>query len=471
VGGRLAGSNPDRLLPVDPQERTVARRIFDEVRDEPIVSPHGHVDPTLLLDDEPFPDPATLFVTTDHYVTRLLHANGVPLEALGIGHMPLSESEARHAWRALCEHWHVLAGTAARTWLEVELAELFDVVMAPSAETADVLYDQIADRLDDDAYRPRRLYERFGISVLATTTDPCDDLRVYSALEEDQSWTGRVVPAFRPDRYLEAWSPTWPDAVRRLGETAGIDTSDYAGYVAAIEELRRRFVARGATSSDHAHVDVQTDPLEPADAVRIYRAARSGKVTEREAVALRHHMLFEMARMSCDDGLVMTLHGGVRRDHHRPTAKRFGSDTGHDIPLQAEFTDALRPLLERFGTEPGFHLVVFTVDESTWSRELAPMASFYPSLYMGVPWWFLDSPDAMRRFRAAVTETAGFTRTSGFVDDARAFCSISARHDTARRIDAGVLARLVCEHRLDETEAVDVARNLVTRQPLAVFKM
>ena len=147
----------------------------------------------------------------------------------------------------------------------------------------------------------------------------------------------------------------------------------------------------------------------------------------------------------------------MRRNHHRPTYERFGPDTGHDIPIRVEFTDGLRPLLERFGTHPGFHLVAFTVDETVWSRELAPLAGFYPSVYVGVPWWFLDAPDAIRRFRAAVTETAGFSRTSGFVDDTRAFCSIPARHDMSRRVDAGVLARLVAEHRLDEDEAVETA--------------
>jgi glucuronate isomerase len=216
---------------------------------------------------------------------------------------------------------------------------------------------------------------------------------------------------------------------------------------------------------------VRTDPLEPGDATRIYRAALTGDATAEEALAFRRHMLFEMARMSCEDGLVMTLHPGVRRNHHRPTFERFGADTGHDIPIRIEFTDGLRPLLERFGTHPGFHLVVFTADETVWSRELAPLAGFYPSVYVGVPWWFLDAPDAVRRFRAAVTETAGFSRTSGFVDDTRAFCSIPARHDMSRRIDAGFLARLVAERRLDEAEALETAIDLVTGRPSVVFKL
>ena len=463
--------HPDRLLPPEPGVRAIARRLYEVVRDLPILSPHGHVDPRLLLDDEPFADPASLLVTPDHYVTRLLHASGVPLDALGVGRGQLAEAEAREVWRLLCSHWDAYRGTPVRYWLEAELAEIFEVSVRPSAETADAIYDQVADRLAKDGYRPRALYDRFRIQVLATTDDPCDDLSAHAALAADPTFTGRVIPTFRPDRYLEPGQPGWRDAVTRLAEVADLDTGDYAGFVRALEARRRYFVAHGAVSADHSHVDVRTDPLEPAEAARIYRAALAGEATEAEAVALRRHLLCEMARMSCDDGLVMTLHPGVRRGHHGPTAAAFGPDTGHDIPLRVEFTDALRPLLERYGTHPNLHLVVFTLDETVFSRELAPLAGFYPTVYVGVPWWFLDAPDATRRFRAAVTETAGFSRTSGFVDDTRAYCSIPARHDMSRRIDAGWLAQLVAEHRLDEDEATETALDLVTGRPREVFKL
>jgi glucuronate isomerase len=463
--------HPDRLLPAEPGERAIARRLYEAVRDLPVISPHGHVDPRLLLDDEPFPDPATLLVTPDHYVTRLLHADGVGLAALGVGQGPLTEDASRAAWRLLCERWELFRGTPVRFWLEAELAGLFGITTRPSARTADDLYDQVAGCLGEDAYRPRALFGRFGITVLATTDDPCSDLAAHAALAADPAWPGRVIPTFRPDRYLEPAQPEWRDAIARLGAAAEVDTGDYAGYLRALEERRRYFIAHGATCADHSHADVRTDPLEPADAARVYRAALAGAATSAEATAFRRHMLLEMARMSCDDGLVMTLHPGVRRDHHRPTRDRFGPDTGHDIPVRIEFTDALRPLLDRFGTHPGFHLVAFTVDETAWSRELAPLAGFYPCVYVGVPWWFLDAPDAIRRFRAAVTETAGFSRTSGFVDDTRAFCSIPARHDMSRRIDSGFLARLVAEHRLDEDEAVQTAIDLVSGRPAVVFKL
>ncbi len=441
------------------------------VRDLPVISPHGHVDARLLVDDQPFADPATLFVTPDHYVTRLLHADGVGLDTLGVGQVALSESAARAVWRQLCSRWHVFRGTPVRFWLEAELADIFGVTVRPSAETADLIYDQIAARLVEDAYRPRALYERFRISVLATTNDPCDDLAAHAALAADPSWTGRVIPTFRPDSYLEPARDGWVDDVARLAKAADVDTGEYGGYIEALEARRRHFINHGATSTDHSHDDAGTEPLDAAEAARIYRAALQGDATSEQTVAFRRHMLFEMARMACDDGLVMTLHPAVRRNHHSPTAARYGADIGCDIPTRIELTDALRPLLDRFGTHPGFHLVVFTMDETVWSRELAPLAGFYPSVFVGVPWWFLDAPDAIRRFRAAVSETAGFSRTSGFVDDTRAFCSIPARHDLSRRVDAGILARLVVEHRLDEDEALDTCVNLVTDQPTTVFKL
>ena len=461
----------DRLLPAEPGIRAVARRIYDAVRDLPILSPHGHVDARMLADDVPFADPATLLVTPDHYVTRLLHAGGIPLADLGVGRGPLSAAESRRVWRRLCENWSLFRGTPSRYWLESELAEIFDVAVRPSAQTADAIYDQVAARLPEDAYRPRALFERFGIEVLATTDDPCDDLSAHAALAADDGFVGRVVPTFRPDRYLEGGAEGWADAVARLGAVSGADTDSYAGWVVAMEERRAYFRAHGATSADHSHEDVGTEPLAPADAERIYRGALTGTAAPADAVALRRHMLLEMARMSCDDGLVMTLHPGVRRNHHGPTFAMHGPDTGHDIPLRGDFTDPLRPLLERFGTHPNLHLVLFTLDETVFSRELAPLAGFYPSVYVGAPWWFLDAPDAVRRFRSAVTETAGFSRTSGFIDDTRAFCSIPPRHDMSRRLDAGYLARLVTEHLLDEDEAVETAVDLVAGRPREVFKL
>ncbi|MDT7573243.1 MAG: glucuronate isomerase, partial [Actinomycetota bacterium] len=348
--------SPDRLLPADPGMRAVARRLYDAVRGLPILSPHSHVDARLLVEDAPFRDPASLLVTPDHYVTRLLHAAGVPLAALGVGRTDLDDGESRQVWRTLCSNWHLFRGTPSRYWLETTLADVFDVTVRPSAQTADDIYDSVALRLATDDYRPRALFDRFGIEVLATTDDPCDDLAAHAALAADRGFSGRVLPTFRPDRYLEAGAPGWIDDVGRLGEVSGVDTGSYAGWVAAMENRREHFRAHGAVSADHSHEDVGTEPLTTGEAERIYGAALCGTGEPAEAVALRRHMLLEMARMSCDDGLVMTLHPGVRRNHHRPTSDALGPDTGHDIPLRGDFTDPLRPLLEGFGTHPNLHL-------------------------------------------------------------------------------------------------------------------
>jgi glucuronate isomerase len=463
--------HPDRLLPVEPEVRTLARRLYEAVRDLPIVSPHGHVDPWILVEDTPFADPAGLFVQPDHYVTRLLHAGGVSLDRLGVGEGPLPEERAREVWRLLCANWHLLRGTPVRYWFDSELAEIFGVRERPSADNADALYDQIAEQLAAPSHRPRALLRRFRIEAMATTDDPADDLDAHARLAADPDIETRVVPTFRPDRYLEPAAQGWADAVKRLGEAAGTDVDTYAGYVAALEERRRFFVERGAVSADHGHPDAVAAPLERAEAERIYAAAVAGEVSEAEATAFRRHMTFEMARMSCDDGLVMTLHPAVSRNHHPGTLARFGPNVGVDIPVTAEFTDSLRPLLARFGTHPGFHLVLFTVDPDTYAREIAPLAGFYPAVYAGAPWWFLDSPAQIRRYQEAVTEVAGFSRMSGFIDDTRAFCSIPARHDMSRRLDAGFLARLVAEHRLDEDEAFDTLTTLVVDQPRKVFKL
>jgi len=463
--------HPDRLLPSDPAVRPVARRLYAAVRDLPIVSPHGHVDPRVLLDDEPFADPTSLLIQPDHYVTRLLHAGGVSLSALGVGEGPMPEDRARAAWRLLCENWHLLRGTPVRFWFETELADIFGVTQRPGAANADALYDQIAGALQDPGHRPRALLQRFGIDFLATTDDPADDLAPHAALAADPAVATRIAPTFRPDRYLEPATPGWGEAVKRLGAVADADVGHYSGYLAALESRRRHFVAHGAVSADHGHVDAIAAPLEPAEAAGIYTRALAGQVTAAEATAFRRHMILEMARMSCEDGLVMTLHPGVHRNHHPPTSARYGPDTGHDIPVAVEYTRALQPLLQRYGTHPNLHLVLFTVDADVFSREIGPLAGFYPSVYAGAPWWFLDNPTAIREFQGAVTEIAGLSRLSGFIDDTRAFCSIPARHDMSRRLDAGFLARLVAEHRMDEDEAVDSLTGLVADQPRKVFKL
>lgn len=460
---------PDRLFPSDPATHAIARSLYERVERLPIISPHGHVRPGLLVENQQFEDPADLLVVQDHYVTRLLHAGGVPPEELGLdGSAP---AEPREVWRRLARNWRLFLGTASGYWLTHQLVTLFGIHEEPSEGTADALFDQIAAALGTAEFRPRVLFDRFGIEVLATTDDPMDDLAEHRALVADPGFRGRVLPTFRPDAYLDPSDSGFTERVTRLTEATGAAPDDFAGYLRALEERRAYFLEHGAVSADHGVREPYTIDLDSTDAAGLYRRAVGGTLTPEEARIFRGHMLFQMARMSVNDGLVMTVHPGVYRNHSSSTFNRFGPDTGHDIPVATEYTNNLRPLLEAFGLEKNLHLVLFSVDETVYSREIAPLAGFYPSVYIGAPWWFLDAPDAMQRFRSAVTETAGFYRGSGFVDDTRAFLSIPARHDMSRRLDAAFLARLVREGRASEAEAGRILVDLVDSVPRKAFKL
>jgi glucuronate isomerase len=464
--------HPDRLLPADPRVRELARRLYSAVATAPILSPHGHVDARLLADDEPFPDPAALLITPDHYVTRMLHALGVPLDRLGVSrHGVPSPVSGRAVWRTLCEHWDAFLGTPVRFWFESEFSEVFGLTEQPSARNADALYDQLAETLGRPEFRPRALFDRFGIEVLATTDDPADDLEAHARLAADPSFRGRVLPTFRADRYMHPDEPGWADRLERLASRADVDTRSHAGLLEALRARRRVFAEAGGTATDTGVRDAGSEPLAPAEAERIHRAALAGSLTAAEAVAYRRDLLYRLAEMSASDGLVMQLHPGVIRNHHRPTFDAYGPDTGHDLPAVGAFTEPLTPILRDFGTNPTFRLVLFTVDETVFSREIAPLAGFYPSVYAGAPWWFLDTPSAIRRYREAVTDSAGLTKTSGFIDDTRAFCSIPARHDMSRRVDAGYLAGLVATHQLSEEDALAVAKRFVDDIPRATFRL
>jgi glucuronate isomerase len=452
------------LLPVDPATRDIARDLYQRVAKAPIISPHGHVPVERLADDTPFADPAALFVTHDHYVTRLLHASGVSYDALGLGR---ESADPREVWRLLAEHWHLFAGTSSGYWLEEELHD-FGIDSELGPDTADESYDVIEAALARPEWRPRALFERFGIEVLATTDDPLDDLKRHASLAG--ALPGRVLPTFRPDRYLDPDAPAFAEGIGRLlGATASPST--FAGYLTALAERRQHFIRHGAVSADHGVEEPFTTDLDPGRAEQLFQLVLQGRASAAEKRVFRGHMLFQMARMSVEDGLVMTVHAGVLRNHSTATLGSYGPDTGHDIPVPVDFTRGLRPLLEAFGLAPGFHLVLFGIDESVYSRELAPLAGFYPSVFIGAPWWFLDAPDSIARFRAATTETAGFSRGSGFIDDTRAFLSIPARHDMARRADAAFLARLVAEGRIRPEQAARIADDLVGPLPRRVFKL
>ncbi|ROQ40820.1 glucuronate isomerase [Frondihabitans sp. PhB188] len=472
--GRLLAPHPDRLLPADPATLRIARDLYESVARMPILSPHGHVDAQLLVDDLPFGDPAELLITPDHYVLRLLHASGVPLEALGVEPVDGSGRAApgREVWRALAEHWDVFLGTPVRYWFETELHDVFGLDEHPSAENADSQYDHLVSRLAAGDMRPRALFDAFRIEVLATTDDPASSLSAHAALRDDPTFTGRVLPTFRADSYFDPARPEWAASVERLAEVSGIDTSTHRGLLDALRSRREHFIRHGATATDTGVPDASSEPLDPADAERVHALALRGLATPDDAVAYRRTMLFQSAAMSADDGLVMQLHPGVLRNHHRPSLDRFGPDRGHDLPdVAGTYTRPLRPILEAFGTHPTFRLVLFTVDETAFSSEIAPLAGFYPSVFAGAPWWFIDTPAAIRRYREAVTDSVGFTKTSGFIDDTRAFCSIPARHDMSRRVDAGYLASLVVTHQMSEDDALRVARDLVDTIPRATFRL
>lgn len=468
----MSAPHPDRLLPADPATREVARRLYARVADAPILSPHGHVDARLLAEDAPFPDPAALLITPDHYVTRLLHANGVPLADLGLARNgESSRATPREIWGRLCSNWSLFAATPVRYWLESELADVFGITETPSAAMADSIYDQLAAALATAPLRPRALFTRFGIRVLATTDDPADGLEAHRALRDDTSFDGHVIPTLRADRYMDPSKPGWLGALDELGVAADIDCRSYAGLIAALRKRRRFFIDNGATSTDTGVADAWATPLDDAAAERIHAAGLAGTVSQADAVAYRRNLLYRFAELSTEDGLVMQLHAGIIRGHHAPTLAEYGPDTGHDLPDVGAYTRPLERLLNDFGTHPNLNLVLFTTDETLFSREIGPLAGFYPSVYAGAPWWFLDSPGGMSRYRAAVTDSAGFEKTSGFIDDTRAFCSIPARHDAARRADAAFLAGLVTTHQLGEDEAALIAGRIVREIPARTFKL
>jgi glucuronate isomerase len=447
----------DRLFPAEPCARKIARALYAHVKGLPIISPHGHTKAAWFANNEPFPNPAKLLVQPDHYVFRMLMSQGISLEDLEIGVEEMQDP--RQVWRIFASHYYLFRGTPTRIWLDFAFQELFGLNERLSAKNADLYFDTIAGKLQTPEFLPRALYERFNIEVLATTDSPFDSLDDIKSVRES-GWNSRIIPTFRPDRVVDAEFKGFAEHIALMGEQTGEDTSTWDGYLAALRKARARFKALGCTATDHGHPTAQTADLALAEAAKLYSRILGGKADLAEQELFRAQMLTEMAQMSLDDGLVMQIHPGSVRNHNLKVYKRYGRDMGGDIPRPINYVDALRHLLNRFGNECGLTIIVFTLDESTYSRELAPLAGHYPCLRLGPSWWFHDSPEGMMRFREQTTETAGFYNTVGFNDDTRAFLSIPARHDVARRVDCAYLARLVTEHRLDEDEAFDVAYEL-----------
>jgi len=464
----------DRFFDPDPTVRRVARELYDETRTLPIVSPHGHVDAGVLARNEPFAEPAALIVQPDHYILRLLYARGVPLEALGVprrdgGGAP-AETDPCKVWQRFADHYYLFRGTPTGAWLDYELHEVFGVRDRLSGETAARVYDEVAEKLASPEFLPRALFERFNIEVLATTDSASDSLDHHRTIR-GSGWKGRVIPCFRPDAVFRIAAPQWPAELEALGREHGAPLVDYAEFVRALEDRRTFFKSMGATATDHGVLEPYTTWLPPEEAETVFQRARQGDVTAADERRFTAHLLMEMARLSVRDGLVMQIHAGALRNHNRLVFERFGPDRGADMPVATEFTRNLRPLLNAYGNDARLTVVVFTLDESTYSRELAPLAGHYPSLRLGPPWWFHDSLEGMRRFRERTTETAGIYKTAGFNDDTRAFCSIPARHDLARRVDADFLAGLVARHVIDKSDARQMARALAYELAKETYKL
>jgi len=451
----------DRFFDPDPSIRSVARLLYEETRDLPLICPHGHVEPRMLAENQPFPEPTALIVIPDHYIFRMLYSRGIPLESLGVPSRDgtVVEQDPRKIWQLFAENFYLFRGTPSGVWLAHELHEVFGVRRRLSARTAQAIYDEIAEKLASPEFRPRALFERFNIEVLTTTDAATDTLDHHRAIRES-GWKGTVLPAFRPDAVLRIATPAWNAEIEALATLHGSPIAEYEEFIVALEGRRAFFRSMGATSTDHGVVEPHTERLPIAIAEALFQKARIGRATPEDQRRFEAHMLMEMARMSVEDGLVMQIHAGSFRDHNDQVFTRFGMDKGADIPLATEYTRNLRALLNAYGNDPRLMLVLFTLDESTYARELAPLAGHYPALRLGPPWWFHDSPQGMTRFREATTETAGIYNTAGFNDDTRAFCSIPARHDLNRRLDANFLAGLVARHMVNVGDALEMARAL-----------
>jgi glucuronate isomerase len=444
--------------------------LYETVRDLPILSPHGHTDPRWFAENKPFPNPAALFIQPDHYIFRMLYSQGIPLESLGIPQEDGKQSaDPREVWRIFARNYYLYRGTPTRLWMDFALENVFGLTERLSAANADEFYGAIEKKLRTPEFLPRALFERFNIEVLSTTDSAFDSLEYHQAIKAS-GWKGRVLPTFRPDAVVDAEFLGFQDNLKKLGEVSGEDVSNWKGYLAALRSRRAFFKKNGATATDHGHLTAQTADLPLAEAERLYQRIFSGRLQPGDVELFQAQMLTEMAGMSVEDGLTMQLHPGSIRNYNTAVYEKFGRDKGADIPSPTEYVRALRPLLTKYGNEPNLTLILFTLDETTYSRELAPLAGHFPSVKLGPPWWFLDSPEGMMRFRESATETAGFYNTVGFNDDTRAFLSIPARHDVARRVDCAFLARLVAEHRLDEAEAFEVVKDLAVNLVRKAYK-
>ncbi len=452
----------DRYFGPDAKQKAIAFELYAEIKNLPLICPHGHVDPRLFSDPNySFGSPTDLLIIPDHYVFRLLYSQGIALEALGVPRVDggAVETDHRKIWQTFADNFFLFRGTPTGSWLAYELREIFGITEKLTSETAQTMYDAIAEKLTSPEFRPRVMFERFNIQVLATTDTATDRLPHHQALRES-GWRGRIVPTFRPDAVVNLDAPNWRKNLDALSAACGNDIRNYRTFVWALENRRAYFKQMGATATDHAALVPYTVELTESEADAIFQRALRGKNEPGDAARFTGHMLIELARMSVEDGLVMQLHPGSFRNHNAIVFDRFGLDKGADIPTETEYTHNLLPLLNKFGADPRLTLILFTLDETTYARELAPLAGHYPAVKLGPPWWFHDSLNGMTRYFDHVMETAGIYNTCGFNDDTRAFASIPARHDVWRRASVNWLAGLVVRGIVDADDASEMAHAL-----------
>jgi len=455
----------DRYFSSEPTQRQIARNLYARVQGVPLICPHGHVDPRLLAADTyVWGTPVDLLIIPDHYIFRMLYSQGVPLEKLGIRRKDGSVIEQDHCkiWQTVCDSWYLFRGTPSALWLRDELRSIFGIEDKLTSANAQTIYDQIAEKLQQPEFQPRSLYERFNIEVLATTDAATDTLACHEKIRASD-WSARIIPTFRPDAVVNIDATHYVENMQELSRVSGIDVTNYRTYITALEQRRSFFKEMGATATDSAARTAYTGRLSEREADAIFQRALHGAASTEDAQRFTGHMLIEMARMSMEDGLVMQMHIGSYRDHNATLFAQFGRDMGADIPVASEFTHNLKPLLDLFGNEPDLKIIVFNLDETVYSRELAPLAGHYPILRLGPPWWFFDSLNGMHRYFENVVETAGIYNTVGFNDDTRAYPSIPARHDVWRRASADWLANLVVRNIIDEGDAHEMVLDMTYR--------
>lgn len=446
--------HPDRLFPVEGKTREMARELYGLVKELPIISPHGHTDPRWFAENASFGDPVSLLIIPDHYILRMLYSQGLKLTDFGVKNKSgVAEKDKKKIWRLFADNFHLFRGTPSALWLKHVFHHVFLIDKPLSRETADEYFEIMQSKLNSAYYLPRTLFDRFGIDILATTDAPWDSLEHHQKIREE--WGRRIIPTYRPDGVIDADHEDFKQNLKVFAEASAEDVYSWRGYIEAHRKRRQFFKTMGATATDHGHPTARTLKLSDSEGERLFQRIVHEDFTSQDAENFRAYMLWKMAEMSQDDGLVMQLHPGSHRNHNAEIFRDFGRDKGADIPTAIEYTEALKPLLNSFGNSPKFKFIAFTLDEATYSRELATLAGHYPAMRLGPAWWFHDSPEGMIRHRKATMETAGFYNVTGFIDDTRAFFSIPARHDVSRRIDARILSELVSEHRLTMDEARD----------------